>query len=145
MRIHEILHSKGFDVITIQPEALVSDMLTLLRDHNLGAVVVSDDGRKILGIVTERDVVRKLVDGAGFLDSPVSTIMTSEVQTCTAGDSVQSLMTTMTNQRIRHLPVVDDDGELAGIVSIGDVVKSHITEVEFERDQLEGYVRRSTG
>jgi CBS domain-containing protein len=142
MRIHEILHSKGYDVITIAPEALVSDMLKLLRDNNLGAVVVSDDGRRIRGIVTERDVVRKLVDGADFLDAPVSSIMSSQVQTCRPDDSVQSLMTTMTNQRIRHLPVVDDDGELEGIVSIGDVVKSHITQIEFERDQLEGYVRR---
>jgi CBS domain-containing protein len=142
MRIHEILHSKGFDVITIPPEALVTDMLTLLKDNNLGAVVVSDDGRRIRGIVTERDVVRKLVDGPEFLDAPVSSIMSSEVLTCKPDDSVQSLMTTMTNRRIRHLPVVDEDGELAGIVSIGDVVKSHITQIEFERDQLEGYVRR---
>jgi CBS domain-containing protein len=142
MRIHEILHSKGFDVITIPPEALVTDMLKLLKDNNLGAVVVSDDGRRIRGIVTERDVVRKLVDGPDFLDAPVSSLMTGEVQTCKPDDSVQSLMTTMTNQRIRHLPVVDEDGELAGIVSIGDVVKSHITQIEFERDQLEGYVRR---
>jgi CBS domain-containing protein len=142
MRIHEILHSKGFDVITIPPEALVIDMLKLLKDNNLGAVVVSDDGRRIRGIVTERDVVRKLVDGPDFLDAPVSSLMSGEVQTCNPDDSVQSLMTTMTNQRIRHLPVVDEDGELAGIVSIGDVVKSHITQIEFERDQLEGYVRR---
>jgi CBS domain-containing protein len=142
MRIHEILHSKGFDVITIPPEALVTDMLTLLKDNNLGAVVVSDDGRRIRGIVTERDVVRKLVDGPDFLDAPVSSIMSSDVLTCKPDDSVQSLMTTMTNRRIRHLPVVDEDGELAGIVSIGDVVKSHITQIEFERDQLEGYVRR---
>jgi CBS domain-containing protein len=142
MRIHEILHSKGFDVITIPPEALVTDMLRLLKDNNLGAVVVSDDGRRIRGIVTERDVVRKLVDGPDFLDSPVLSIMSSDVLTCKPDDSVQSLMTTMTNRRIRHLPVVDEDGELAGIVSIGDVVKSHITQIEFERDQLEGYVRR---
>ena len=142
MRIHEILHSKGFDVITIPPEALVTDMLRLLKDNNLGAVVVSDDGRRIKGIVTERDVVRKLVDGPDFLDAPVSSIMSSDVLTCNPDDSVQSLMTTMTNRRIRHLPVVDEDGELAGIVSIGDVVKSHITQIEFERDQLEGYVRR---
>jgi CBS domain-containing protein len=142
MRIHEILHSKGFDVITIAPEALVSDMLKLLKDNNLGAVVVSDNGRRIRGIVTERDVVRKLVEGADFLEAPVSSIMNSDVLTCKPDDSVQSLMSTMTNQRLRHLPVVDEDGELAGIVSIGDVVKSHITQIEFERDQLEGYVRR---
>ena len=142
MRIREILHTKGYDVITIRPQASVMEMLQLLRDHNLGAVVVSDDGRHIRGIVTERDVVRKLVDGAEFLHAPVSDVMTSDVQTCQPGDSVQSLMSTMTNQRIRHLPVVDDHGRLQGIVSIGDVVKSHITQVEFERDQLEGYVTR---
>jgi CBS domain-containing protein len=142
MRIREILHAKGYDVITIRPQASVMEMLKLLRDHNLGAVVVSDDGRHIRAIVTERDVVRKLVDGPHFLNAPVSEVMTSEVQTCQPGDSVQSLMSTMTNQRIRHLPVVEDDGRLAGIVSIGDVVKSHITQIEFERDQLEGYVTR---
>lgn len=142
MRIREILHAKGYDVITIRPQASVMEMLKLLRDHNLGAVVVSDDGRHIRGIVTERDVVRKLVDGADFLNAPVSDVMTSEVQVCQLGDSVHTLMSTMTNQRIRHLPVVDDDGRLQGIVSIGDVVKSHITQIEFERDQLEGYVTR---
>jgi CBS domain-containing protein len=142
MRIREILHAKGYDVITIRPQASVVEMLKLLRDHNLGAVVVSDDGRHIRGIVTERDVVRMLVDGADFLQAPVSDVMTSEVLTCQPGDSVESLMSTMTNQRIRHLPVVEDDGRLLGIVSIGDVVKSHITQVEFERDQLEGYVTR---
>ena len=92
------------------------------------------------GIVTERDIVRRLTDGTDFLDGPVSEVMTAEVLTCQAKDSVQSLMATMTERRIRHLPVVDDRGGLAGIVSIGDVVKSHITQLEFERDQLEGYV-----
>ena len=81
--------------------------------------------------------------GADFLDLPVSTVMTSEVLTCRPAESVQSLMNTMTEQRIRHLPVVDDLGRLAGLVSIGDVVKSHITQIEFERDQLEGYVSHS--
>jgi CBS domain-containing protein len=142
MRIHEILHGKGYDVITIRPEAPVKEMLKLLRDHNLGAVVVSEDGRRINGIVTERDVVRRLVDDADFLDAPVSDVMTADVETCRPGDSVHTLMSTMTNRRIRHLPVVDDDGLLEGIVSIGDVVKSHITQIEFERDQLEGYLRR---
>ena len=142
MRIHEILHAKGYDVITIRPQATVNEMLQLLRDHNLGAVVVSEDGRRIDGIVTERDVVRQLVEGPHFLDAPVSNVMTADVQTCQPNDSVHDLMTTMTNRRIRHLPVVDDDGLLEGIVSIGDVVKSHITQIEFERDQLEGYLRR---
>ena len=88
-------------------------------------------------------MVRRLCDGPDFLNSPVSDVMTSEVLTCRPGESVQSLMSTMTEQRIRHLPVVDDHGGLAGIVSIGDVVKSHITQIEFERDQLEGYVSHS--
>jgi CBS domain-containing protein len=140
MKIYELLRGKGFTVITVTPETAVSEAVRLLKDHNLGAVVVSPDGKQITGIMTERDVVRRLVDGADFLDSPVSAIMTPEVLTCEAGESVQSLMSTMTNRRIRHLPVVDGNGSLSGIVSIGDVVKSYITEVEFERDQLQGYV-----
>lgn len=140
MRIYELLRSKGFDVITVRPTVSVAEVLGLLKEYNLGAVVISTDGRDVAGIVTERDIVRRLTDGADFLEGPVSDVMTSEVQTCQAKDSVQSLMSTMTERRIRHLPVVDDRGRLAGIVSIGDVVKSHITQLEFERDQLEGYV-----
>jgi CBS domain-containing protein len=140
MRIHELLRTKGFHVITVRPGATVLEVVELLKEYNLGAVVVSQDGREVSGIVTERDIVRRLLEGTDFLAGPVSAIMTSEVLTCTAQDSVRSLMTTMTEQRIRHLPVVDDHGRLTGIVSIGDAVKSHITEIEFERDQLEGYV-----
>ena len=139
MRIHEILHSKGFDVITIAPEALVIDMLTLLKDNNLGAVVVSDDGRRIRGIVTERDVVRKLVDGPDFLDAPVSSIMSSDVLTCKPDDSVQSLMTTMTNRRIRHLPVIEND-DVVGIISIGDLVKFQSQEQSFQIKYLTEYI-----
>jgi CBS domain-containing protein len=140
MRIYELLRSKGFDVITVRPTVPVTEVLELLKEYNLGAVVISTDGREVVGIVTERDIVRRLTEGTDFLNGPVSEVMTSEVQTCQAKDSVQSLMTTMTERRIRHLPVVDHRGGLAGIVSIGDVVKSHITQLEFERDQLEGYV-----
>jgi CBS domain-containing protein len=140
MRIYELLRTKGFDVITVRPSATVLEVVGLLKEHNLGAVVVSADGRDVAGIVTERDIVRRLLEGTDFLNGPVSAIMTSDVHTCTAQDSVRSLMTIMTEQRIRHLPVVDDNGRLTGIVSIGDAVKSHITEIEFERDQLEGYV-----
>ena len=121
MRIYELLRSKGFDVITVRPTTTVSEALALLKEYNLGAVVVSTDGKDISGILTERDVVRRLCDGPDFLDSPVSDVMTSEVFTCRAGESVQSLMNTMTEQRIRHLPVVDDFGRLSGLVSIGDV------------------------
>jgi CBS domain-containing protein len=140
MRIHELLRTKGFHVITVRPSATVLEVVGLLKEYNLGAVVVSPDGREVVGIVTERDIVRRLLEGTDFLSGPVSAIMTSDVLTCTAQDSVRSLMTTMTEQRIRHLPVVDDNGRLTGIVSIGDAVKSHITQIEFERDQLEGYV-----
>lgn len=141
MHIRDILSTKGFNVVTIDPQASVTELLAALRDHNLGAVVVSADGRTVDGIVTERDVVRKLADGPDFLSAPVSSIMTTDVHSCTLEDSVQSLMTTMTNERIRHLPVLDEDEKLAGIVSIGDIVKSHIDQLQFERDQLEGYVR----
>jgi CBS domain-containing protein len=143
MRIYELLRSKGFDVITVRPTTTVSEALALLKEYNLGAVVVSNDGKEISGILTERDVVRRLCDGPDFLDSPVSDVMTNEVLTCRPDESVQSLMNTMTEQRIRHLPVVDDFGRLSGLVSIGDVVKSHISQIEFERDQLEGYVSHS--
>ncbi|HMI35896.1 MAG TPA: CBS domain-containing protein [Propionibacteriaceae bacterium] len=143
MRIYELLRGKGFDVITVRPTTSVSEALALLKEYNLGAVVVSTDGMEISGILTERDIVRRLCEGSDFLDSPVSDVMTSEVLTCRPDESVQSLMDTMTEQRIRHLPVVDDFGRLAGLVSIGDVVKSHISQIEFERDQLEGYVSHS--
>ena len=143
MRIHELLRRKGFAVITARPSATVLEVIDLLKEYNLGAVVVSPDGRRVAGIVTERDIVRQLTEGTDFLHGPVSDIMTTDVETCTAKDSVHSLMETMTEQRIRHLPVVDDRGNLAGIVSIGDAVKSHITQIEFERDQLEGYVSHS--
>jgi CBS domain-containing protein len=127
-------------VITVRPIVPVTEVVELLKEYNLGAVVISPDGREVAGIVTERDIVRRLTEGTDFLNGPISEIMTSDVQTCQAKDSVQSLMQTMTEQRIRHLPVVDDRGRLAGIVSIGDVVKSHIDQLQFERDQLEGYV-----
>jgi CBS domain-containing protein len=143
VRIYELLRHKGFAVITARPTATALEVIDLLKEYNLGAVVLSPDGRQVAGIVTERDIVRKLAEGTEFLDGPVSEIMSADVQTCRAKDSVQSLMETMTEQRIRHLPVVDDRGNLAGIVSSGDAVKSHITQIEFERDQLEGYVSHS--
>jgi CBS domain-containing protein len=140
MRIHDILSAKGFDVIHIAPDASVRDLVALLREHNLGAVVVSRDGRTIDGIVSERDVIRQLAQGPDFLTAPVSSIMTTDVHTCVVEDTVQSLMSAMTDRRIRHLPVVNRQGDLTGIVSIGDLVKSQIAQLEFERDQLEGYV-----
>lgn len=142
MRISEILRNKGSDVATIQPEAKVRQLLALLAERNIGAVVVSRDGSAIEGIASERDVVRRLNErGEALLDSPVAQIMTATVRTCEPGDDVESLRATMTEHRIRHVPVVRD-GALAGIVSIGDVVKSAIAELETERAQLVDYIKR---
>jgi CBS domain-containing protein len=140
MRIQEILGGKGFDVVHAPPDSTVGDLVVLLRDHNLGAVVVSPDGRHVAGIVSERDVVRH-ADEAGLLSRPVSSIMTGLVCSCKAADSVESVMTVMTERRVRHVPVLDDHDVLVGIVSIGDLVKSQISQLQFERDQLQDYVR----
>lgn len=141
MRISQVLRDKGGDVATIAPEATVRRLLEVLAEHNIGAVVVSSDGTTIVGIVSERDVVRRLNDrGADLLDATVDDIMTREVRTCGPDDDVDSLRATMTQHRIRHLPVVRD-GALAGIVSIGDVVKNAIAELETEREALSAYIQ----
>ena len=143
MRLNEILRSKGDQVVTIPPDAAISELVDLLARHNIGAVIVSQDGSAIDGIVSERDVVRRL-RGAGtdVLESAVSTIMTSTVFSVKPDDTVHELARVMTERRIRHVPVLDE-GRIAGIVSIGDVVKSRIGELEFERNQLEGYIAGS--
>ena len=139
MRISDVLRNKGAAVATITPETSVAGLLTELSVHNIGAmVVVSPDG--LLGIVSERDVVRKLHDvGADLLRRPVSEIMTTLVATCTPEDSVDSLSALMTNNRVRHVPVVVE-GRLAGIVSIGDVVKTRMEELEREHEHLQAYI-----
>lgn len=140
MHISQILHNKGSGVITIAPQATVRDLVNLLKEHNLGAVVVSADTKKLLGIVSERDVIRRLADGPEILDLEVAAIMTTDVHSCTEADDVDSLAALMTQMRVRHVPVLNDDAELDGIISIGDVVKIRMDHLEFERDQLEGYV-----
>jgi CBS domain-containing protein len=139
MRIKDVLHTKGDMVVTVSPDATVRDLLSLLAEHNIGAVVVSGDGSSVDGIVSERDVVRALVRGVEILDSAVAEIMTAEVRTVALDDTVDGLMRLMTEHRVRHVPVIVDGG-LHGIISIGDVVKSRIGELEFERDQLTSYV-----
>ena len=140
MRINEVLAGKqSKDVITISPDATVRDLIALLAEHNVGALVVSVDGSSVDGIVSERDVVRRLHDDEAVLGLSVSSIMTADVETCTLEQSVNDLMQIMTARRFRHLPVVAD-GKLTGIVSIGDVVKHRMSELEFERDQLDSYV-----
>jgi CBS domain-containing protein len=143
MHIHDVLQSKGSTAVeTIGPDATVRDVVTRLAELNIGALVVSEDGRTPLGIVSERDVVRHLPSGDNALDAEVSAIMTTDVQVCDLDDSLESLMATMTEHRIRHVPVVRD-GKLAGIVSIGDAVKQRMSQLEFERDQLDRYVTGS--
>jgi CBS domain-containing protein len=143
MRISDVLTSKSGDqVITIGPDATVRELLGLLAQHNVGAVVVSADGEGVDGIVSERDIVRRLAESDAVLDGAVSAIMTSDVQTCAPDVPVDDLRQLMTERRIRHVPVVTN-GKLTGIISIGDVVKSSIGQLEFERDQLDNYLHQS--
>jgi CBS domain-containing protein len=142
MRISEILSGKpDHAVVTIAPDATVRELLGVLAEHNIGAVVVSTDGAAVDGIVSERDVVRRLHQDAGVLEAPVGQIMTTEVRTCEPDTAVDDLRVVMTERRIRHVPVVED-GRLAGIISIGDVVKSSLDQLKFERDQLDSYVHQ---
>ena len=143
MKIKDVIHPKGNQaVVTIGPEATVRELVALLAEHNVGALVVSEDGERVDGIVSERDVVRRLHQDATVLDHAVSAIMTADVRTCAGDDGLTELMQTMTEHRIRHVPVVAD-GRLTGIISIGDVVKNRIGELEFERDQLDHYVHQT--
>ena len=143
MRIQDVIQGKASQqVVTIGPDATVRELIALLAEHNVGALVVSDDGERVAGIVSERDVVRRLHADATVLDTPVSSIMTVDVRTCAGDDGLTDLMQTMTEHRIRHVPVVAD-GRLTGIISIGDVVKNRIGELEFERDQLDSYVHQT--
>lgn len=144
MRISDVLRDKGSNVVTVDPDTDVRTLLGVLAEHGIGAVVVSSDGQSIEGIVSERDIVRALAArGATVLSEQVSEIMTSEVQTCGPNAHIDELMRTMTQGRFRHVPVVAD-GALAGIVSIGDVVKRRLDELESERDSLSRYITSGT-
>jgi CBS domain-containing protein len=141
VQIASLLQSKGTFVATIAPERTVTEVLAQLAEHGVGALVVSADGQHIDGIISERDVVRALHErGVGVLDEPVSQVMTTEVHTCTPTDTVDGLMGMMTDRRIRHIPVVQD-GRLAGIVSIGDLVKQRIAELERENSAIVEYIQ----
>jgi CBS domain-containing protein len=132
MRINDVLAGKaGREVVTVRPDATVRDLLGMLAEHNIGALVVSTDGSTVEGIVSERDVVRHLHRDEAILDSPVSAIMSSEVRSCEGGSTVDEVMALMTERRIRHVPVVRG-GTLTGIVSIGDVVKSCLDDADLE-------------
>jgi len=140
VRISALLAGKGDSVATITSEQTVTAAVDGLRSHRIGALVVSSDGEHIDGIVSERDIVRGLASRHGaLLDVPVGSIMTSTVFTCSPDDEVESVMAAMTQRRIRHVPVVRD-GLLCGIISIGDVVKSRIDELEKDRKELVEYI-----
>jgi CBS domain-containing protein len=140
MRISDLLRQKGNHVVSVKPEQSVTELLSLLAEHGVGALVVSADGSTLDGIVSERDVVRRLHRfGPGLLDAPVRDIMTAQVHTCPPDTDLDELMRVMTNGRFRHVPVIED-GRMIGIVSIGDVVKHRIDELQSERDQLTAYI-----
>jgi CBS domain-containing protein len=141
VQISQLLRRKGHDVATIDGSETVRAALAVLAEHGIGALVVSSDGRRVEGIVSERDVARGLHEhGAGLLAEPVSSVMTAQVHTCSPQASVHDLAQTMTDHRVRHVPVVEDD-VLIGIVSIGDVVKARLDELEEERKHMVDYIQ----
>ncbi len=142
MQVHGIIERKGDRVVTVSPEDPVRAAVLALSENGFGALVVSSNGSSIDGIISERDVVRQLGrEGTSVLEHRVKDIMTSPVKTCGPDDTVADLMTRMTEHRIRHLPV-EIDGVLSGMISIGDVVKWRVTELEQEMGHLENYIRQ---
>jgi CBS domain-containing protein len=140
MSVAQILSAKGRDVVTTQPHRTLMEVVALLSSKGIGAVVVADAGKNVLGIISERDVMRAIgATGAAALGEPVSRHMTVKVFSVTEDTPIDSVMETMTNGRFRHVPVVAN-GQLVGLVSIGDVVKHHINEIETEHRALREYI-----
>ena len=143
MDVASILRIKGSSVATAPPEATITDIAAKLKEEKIGALVVSEDGIKVLGIISERDIVRGLADhGLDLLEKRAEELMTAEVMTCTPNDTTGDLMAVMSEKRIRHIPVTEN-GELCGIVSIGDVVKDRLDEIEREASALRDYVTKA--
>lgn len=142
MLVSQILRSKASEeVLTIRPEATVADAARLLSERRIGSLVVSTDGRRALGIISERDIVREMgARGVGCFTEMVEEMMTRGVITCGLNDLADDVLSTMTRGRFRHLPVVEN-GEMVGLISIGDVVKARLSELAMERDALEGMVK----
>ena len=141
MIVKSILSAKGRDVATIAPTATLAEATSILADRKIGALIVTGAAGRITGIISERDIVRALAQHAGgALQMPLAEVMTRKVVTCTPTDTVAVLMERMTAGKFRHLPVLDD-GELVGIISIGDVVKYRLTEREFEHGALRDYIQ----
>ena len=140
MRISDVLRVKGTQVVTVTPDTTVRRLLAVLAEHRIGAVVVSHDSTTVDGIASERDIVRAFGErGAAVMSELVAAICTAEVHTVTPATSLEDVMRMMTERRVRHAPVVVDGG-LRGIVSIGDVVKNRIDELETERNHLTDYI-----
>jgi CBS domain-containing protein len=142
MKVKDIIAHKGKNVLTVRPDTSVATVIHRLALERIGALVVSDDGARVSGIISERDIVRVLAErGAELIDPKlkVEEIMTRHVKTCALEDKVQEVMGEMTRSRIRHLPVVEDD-KIVGIVSIGDVVKNRLDELELETNVLREYI-----
>lgn len=145
MNVQTILSAKGTEVVTIAPSATLADAIALLRARGFGALIASADGASLDGIVSERDIVRAMADHGGqALAHDVASVMSAEVFTCAPGDSIGDLMSLMTERRIRHLPVLDG-GVLGGMVSIGDVVKFRLGELQRENEQLHEYIQGNVG
>lgn len=143
MSVGMILAEKGRDVISVSPDMLMSDVVDLLAAKRIGAVVVTDRSGRLSGIVSERDIVREIsAKGAAVLDQPVSVCMTRTVVTCEESDTLDRVMTVMTNNRFRHLPVAAS-GKLVGLISIGDVVKRKIEQAERDAQELRNYIAMS--
>jgi CBS domain-containing protein len=141
MNVKAILAAKGGDTITIEPTADLAAAIRLLVERRIGAVVICGAGGRLSGILSERDITRALAEhGAAALTLPIGQVMTRNVMTCSEEDSVASLMERMTSGRFRHLPVLRD-GKLVGLVSIGDVVKQRVEEIETESEALRDYIR----
>lgn len=140
MTVASILNGKGSDVFALSPDMSMTDAIAFLCDKRIGAAVVTDASGALVGILSERDVVRALgTSGVAILEHPVANFMTKEVQTCTPSDTSETLMRRMTEGRFRHLPVVEE-GVLSGVISIGDVVKSRISELEHETEAMRDYI-----
>jgi CBS domain-containing protein len=140
MKVRMMLSTKGGKVVTARSDTTVETAIRMLKLEGIGALVVSDDGGKILGILSERDIVRALVEhGGDLMTMPVSKLMTRAVKTCAPDANIQEVMSEMTRSRIRHLPVVEN-GTLCGIISIGDVVKNRLEELETETTVLRDYI-----
>jgi CBS domain-containing protein len=140
MNVASILKAKGRTVTTARPDTTVRDIARKLHDRRIGAIIIVGDNGDVDGIVSERDVIRAIAEnGAAALSDPVSAIMTRNVVSCHETSHIDELMEMMTEGRFRHLPVIED-GHLVGVVSIGDVVKNHVAEVQMEVSSLRNYV-----